>query len=446
MPSPSATPKLAFFATKGWRFAMMIALTLAMFVPLILISFIVEDRVTYQRQAVNSASSQWGGPITVDGPMIVIPVEHTGSRTIRDDDGTTRTEPYRERRQPIVLRPEVLDITADVRSEVRHRGIFEIPVFASDQQWRFNFDISRVAGALNEDETILWDRAALFIYLPATRSVTGQTELKAGERVLELEPGLPHSSRTGIHAMLGDPRGLSEFSLSLGLNGTQQFEFEAAGRQTNVSIVSDWPHPSFSGSFLPVERTVTDEGFTARWEIPHLARNVRQVERGEAWTGAQFGVRFYNPVDIYQRTQRAVKYGILFIALTFLTVFLMERMGTRPVHAAQFVLIGVAQCIFFLLLLSFAEQIGFTASYIAAGAATIGLITVYAVRGLGLGGKAPVLGGALVAIYGVIFLILRSADYALLAGSVLAFISVALVMLMTQRESWGRAQSLRQPL
>ena len=141
-------------------------------------------------------------------------------------------------------------------------------------------------------------------------------------------------------------------------------------------------------------------------------------------------------MDIYQQVQRAAKYGILFIALTFLTVFLSERLSAQRVHAAQFVLIGIAQCVFFLLLLSFAEQIGFSPSYLAASVATIGLISHYGKTGLGLGRRWHVLAGSLIAVYGVLYLILRSADYALLAGSVMAFVAIALVMTLTRGEDW----------
>ena len=161
---------------------------------------------------------------------------------------------------------------------------------------------------------------------------------------------------------------------------------------------------------------------------------------------ADFGVSFYNPVDLYQKVERAAKYGILFIALTFLTVFLIERFAARPVHPAQFVLIGVAQCVFFLLLLSFAEQIGFTAAYMGAAAATIGLIGLYGHTGLALGRRSPVLVGSLLTLYGTLYLILRSADYALLAGSILAFIAVALAMLMTRGEDWSGSGTRAAPV
>lgn len=445
-PPPSdAVPGRQFFASRGWRFAVLIALTLAMFVPLILISFVIEDRVSYRRAAISEIAQTWGGPIQISGPMIVIPVEVERTRLVKDAEGLSRSETYRERGQEIILRPETLSITADARSEIRRRGIFEVPVFASDMSLSFDFDAARVTPVIRAKERVLWDRARLVVILPPNRSFRGNAVLESGRQNFDLEPGTGLNHASGIQARIGDPRALDGFRLSLGLNGAERVMFSPEGRLTTVSMTSDWAHPSFDGGFLPKTREVTEEGFTAEWEIPHLARDAAQVSRGYEWSGTGFGVRFYNPVDFYQKVQRAVKYGIMFIALTFLTVFLSERLSGRAVHAVQFLLIGIAQCVFFLLLLSVAEQVGFTLSYLLAGAATIGLIGLYARNGLGLGKRgAWSLVGALGVLYGVLYLILRSTDYALLAGSILAFIAVALVMLMTGREDWsGSGKALR---
>ena len=434
------------FASRGWRFAVMIVLTLLMFVPLILISLVIEDRVSYRRDALREVSQQWGGEIGIDGPVLIIPVERIGVRTVKDEEGRPRSENFTERAASVVLRPELLDIVADARSEIRHRGIFKVPVYASDMVMSFGFDPARVEQVPGPRETVLWDKAMLVVYLPAARSFSGETVLSAAGRSFDLEPGTPDGNRSGFHARTGDPRRLGEFTLKMGLNGAGRFGFAPAGRLTRVTLTSDWPHPSFTGNFLPKNREITAEGFTATWEVPHLARDIAQVSRGEGWTRSSFGVRFYSPVDIYQRVQRAVKYGVLFIALSFLTVFLMERFSKRNVHPAHFVLIGIAQCTFFLLLLSFAEQIGFTPSYLLAGGATISLISFYAAGGLGLGRRAWALAAALALMYAVLYLILRSADYALLAGSVLAFAAVALAMVMTRGEDWsGRGEMAPAP-
>ena len=464
---PNAQPARTFFASRGWRFAMMVLLTLLMGIPLLMILAVIEDRASYQRRAVNEVSNQWGGPVRLAGPVLVIPVEKEVITTVRDENGVSRRERSIVRADPIVLLPDTLDIRSDATSEIRRRGIFEVPVYTTELGILARFDTKRAAETMLPGETILWDRATLSVMMPGTRSFSGKAVLTVDGRALELEPGAtvvapgpdraPEQTRSidlepgtplgqsGIQARIGDPRGRGEFRLSMGLNGARELMFAPVGRQTEISMKSDWPHPSFQGAFLPKTREVGEAGFTAAWSIPHLARDMAQVSRGNWYTNADFGVTFYNPVDFYQKVGRAAKYGILFIALTFLTVFLIERFATRPVHPAQFVLIGLAQCVFFLLLLSLSEQIGFAPAYAAATAATIGLIGVYGHSGLGLGRRSFVLTGALVVLYAVFYLILRSADYALLAGSILAFIAVALAMLLTQGEDWSGAGTRMQP-
>ena len=444
-PNPAAaTPpahRWSFFASPGWRLAVLCLLTLAMFVPLIFVGLVIEDRVHFQRDAVREVSYQWGGPVSLSGPALVIPVEVERDRSVKGADGFLRTETYTEAGAPIVLMPEDLDITAASRSEIRRRGIFEVPVYTVDLTMRFAFDPDRVDRVVGARETVLWDKATLSIAMPRTRSFTGAAVLDAGGRTFDLEPGSAFGREGGIQADIGDPRGLDGFALTMGLNGADQLMFSPTGRLTTVQMSSDWPHPSFAGTFLPKTREVGADGFSAHWEIPHLAREIPQVSRSTNFDAASFGVRFYSPVDIYQQVTRAAKYGILFIALTFLSVFLCERLSERRVHPAQFLLIGIAQCVFFLLLLSFAEQIGFGWSYLTASGATIGLISFYGKTGLGLGRRWTVLGGGLVALYAVLYLILQSTDYALLAGSIMAFVAVALVMLLTRNEAWSGAQT-----
>ncbi|MEL7468235.1 MAG: cell envelope integrity protein CreD [Pseudomonadota bacterium] len=429
-------PKRALFQSMGWRFGIVAALTVVMFVPLIAVSFVIQDRAHYQSSAVYEVSQLWGGPMTLSGPFLILPVERERTETITNRDGVVRTETFVDRVEPVILMPETLDITADSQTEVRRRGIFQIPVFTADLKIAFAFDPGRVDDMVRSRESVLWDKASLVFYMPRTRSFSGHASLSAGNRRIDLEPGVPGANGSGISAALGDPRALSDLLLEMGLNGADRMTFAPAGRETTVSLSSDWPHPSFDGSFLPRTRSVTEAGFTATWEVPHLARDIPQVSRGQAQLGSDFGVSFYDPVDFYHKVERAAKYGILFIALTFLTVLMTERLSARSVHPVQFLLIGVAQCVFFLLLLSFSEQVGFTVAYAIATAATVGLIGIYGVRGLGLGRHARVLTGALLTLYGTLFMILRSTDYALLAGSILAFAAVAVVMVMIRREDW----------
>jgi inner membrane protein len=240
--------------------------------------------------------------------------------------------------------------------------------------------------------------------------------------------------------VLGDPRGAEGYELRLGLNGAEELRLTPVGRDSRVTITSDWPHPSFFGAFLPDGSDIAEDGFEATWTIPHLARALPQVSRedfdGIARSDTAFGVRFFQPNDFYQKAYRAARYGILYIALTFLTVLLVARNRTTPVHPVQYFLIGLAQATFVLLMVSYAEQIGFASAYlISAGAVTV-LLTLFGWLGLSLGRRSLVLGATLVLVYAVLYLILQSEDYALLAGSTLAFLAIAATMFATRNEEW----------
>lgn len=428
----------SFFQSRAWRFAVMVLLILAMCVPLMMVSFVIADRVSYKREAMSSVTRQWGGPITVAGVVMVLPVEREVETTVNGELIGGRVEVETKPAMPILLTPERLTVAVDGKSETRRRGIFEVPVYALDLKAMLEFDIARVTAVLSEDETVLWEEAKIAVVMPGSRSFSAQAVLSAMDQRFDLEPGTPLKNKSGIQAAIGDPRGKKQFSLNMRLNGARTLSFAPTGRITEVQMSSNWPHPSFIGDFLPQSREISAEGFAARWEVPHLARDLPQVWRG-SWRGTPtFGVSLFNPVDIYQKVERAAKYGILFIALTFLTVFLVERFSARPAHPAQLALIGVAQCIFFLLLLSFAEQIGFASAYLIAAAATVTLISAYGHAALKLGKSTWALSSSLVALYGTLYLILRSADYALLAGSVLGFAAVGLAMFLTRGDDWSR--------
>ena len=211
------------------------------------------------------------------------------------------------------------------------------------------------------------------------------------------------------------------------------------GRTTSVNIQSDWPHPSFNGAFLPDDSEVREDGFDATWTIPHLARALPEVSRGTqlgAIGREAFGFRLFQPNDFYQKAYRAARYGILFIALTFLTVLLIENRTEKPTHPVQYVLIGLVQAMFVVLMVAYAEQIGFAAAYLLASGAVVALLTFYGWMGLKMGKRSLVLGVMLAVLYGVLFLILRTADYALIAGATLLFAALAGTMWATRNEDW----------
>ena len=447
------------FRSTGFRFIAVGLLALLMFIPLNLVSTIINDRANYSRQTVSDISEEWGGRQQLSGPVLVIPVtedvtydrrreavDAVTGLTLRDDDGKTIFEHYEETvtedRQPVFLFPEALDITVDTTSQTRARGIFAVPVYTAHSDISFTFDTSLASDALSGDEVLHWSDAELEVRLTSNKALRGEAVLMVADRTIPLEPlSLGNqSASSGVMAEVGDPRSIDTYDLSLTLNGARHIAATATGRTTRLTISSDWPDPSFFGSFLPDARTVTDTGFEASWTVPHLARALPQVSRerldGLARKSASMGVRFLTPNDFYQKAYRSARYGLLFIGLTFLTILLLDRNGATPTHPVQYLMVGLAQSVFVLLMAAYAEQIGFGAAYAVSATATIGLLTIFGATALKLGNRATTLAAMLIIVYLVLYLILQSADYALLAGSTLAFVALAGTMWITRNEDW----------
>jgi len=228
------------------------------------------------------------------------------------------------------------------------------------------------------------------------------------------------------------------FRIRLDLNGSAGLLFSPVGKETIAELKSDWTNPSFMGDFLPEERSVDGAGFSAKWKVLHLNRNFPQ-----AWTGSQnlvgqtlFGVNLLLAVDEYQKTMRTAKYAIMFIALTFLTFFMIELLSRHTIHPIQYLLIGFALLVFYTLLLSISEYLIFAQAYWIASIAIIAMITLYARSVLANNLQTLVISGVLMLLYGYLFIILQLQDYALLMGSIGLFAVLAIVMYLTRKIDW----------
>jgi inner membrane protein len=450
----------------GARFLMVGLLTLLMAIPLFLAGAVILDRASTAEATRDALGREWGGPQTLAGPVLLVPVEgavqRIEERQVADPaTGAVRTEsvvvPGRGAVEPVLLMPERLDLAATLSTETRRRGIFAVPVYVAAVEGTATFDPARVEAALGAGERALWDQAVLRLGLGANAGLRGETVVEADGTPLPLEPYGPPGPRFGdfageggIEAAIGAAaRDLSAVRLSLRLNGAQEMQVAPVGRVSAVRLAGDWPDPSFAGAFLPDSRSVTAQGFEAEWTIPHLARALPQVVRGQgaAIAAERFGVTLIEVNDFYQKAWRAARYNILFVALTFLAVLLLER-RERPTHPVQYLLIGLAQALFVLLMVAYAERFGFTPAYLLSAGATVALLVLFGATALGLGRRTLVLLAALLALYAVLYLILQSADLALLAGATLAFAALAVTMVLTRNETWwgqGGRWGLRAP-
>ncbi|MEM6276920.1 MAG: cell envelope integrity protein CreD [Pseudomonadota bacterium] len=448
----------------GTRFLTVGLLALFMFIPLFFVGAIIDERAEYSRATASELGLEWGGAQVLTGPELVIPVTEMVTQTEREEiidpvtgaqlldaAGRVRTrlvETQREvPRAAFFLLPEAYNAAFTVESDERRRGIFRVPVYRARLAADFTFDLDQLE--VSDGQTIHWEQAELRFGLSSNRALRGRAELRAGDDVLKIEPWARQHAG-GLLAAIGDPRTRDGYALNLAFQGSERLALTPMGRTSTIRMDSDWPHPSFTGAFLPDASEISDAGFQASWTIPHLARSLPQVARESQISRSAksaFGVRFFQPNDFYKMAYRASRYGILFIALTFLSVLLIERGTSSPAHPVQYLMIGLVQGMFVVLMVAYAEQIGFAAAYALAATATVGLITIYGAVGLGLGRKTIVLGAMLALLYGVLYLILRSTDYALLAGSTLVFAALAAAMLGTRNETWygeaGPGEGLR---
>jgi inner membrane protein len=446
----SATDAISnMLRSPAFKFFLIGGLVIVLLVPLFLVMALVSERMGRANEVQNEVSRYWGGPQSIAGPFLIVPY------TVRQEtlQGDKLIEQIVERRA--IFLPEELSIKGSSKAEVLHRSIFDVNVFTANATLEGRFLTPDISEVEPNTVAVRWKDAVLSL------SMTGVAGLKEAA-LLEINgtdkiafapsPGLPQATTTGIHAKLSGAAGEAQaadtptkpftFRIPLTFTGSTSLMFAPAARETKVAITSDWPHPSFSGAFLPADRTVADTGFEAAWKVPHLARSVPNAwsDMGggfERLMPYQFGVDFYSPIDFYDLVSRAVKYGILFLGFTFMGVFVLELFSPRPLHAVQYLFVGMALIFFYVLLLSLSEHIGFDWAYAAAAVATGGMLSLFVGRALASARSGAMMMGLLLAVYGLLYLILLLEDYALLAGALLGFIALTTIMFATLNVNWS---------
>ena len=273
-------------------------------------------------------------------------------------------------------------------------------------------------------------------------AITKAPSLSWNNQALDFLPSAG-AGRQGIHANLGEnlDGDSYDFSFSLELNGSIGAFFAPFGRDTQVKINSNWPSPSFQGNWLPTNRTVNGDGFEATWNMPFLSRNYSQNWKSsshldQAATSSLFGVNMISPVDHYRMSQRSVKYQILFLFLTFATLWLFEVLIEVRIHPVQYLLVGAGMCLFYLLELSLAEHAGFVLAYVIASAAIVALVTSYCAAVLKTSRRAVIVGVVVTLLYIYLYVLLMIQDYALLVGSIGLFVALAMIMFLTRKVDW----------
>ena len=417
-------------------------------IPIFNIQNVIRERRQTRDGAVSEITSKWGNNQSIVGPKIVVP--YIVRWTEFDNDGKERS---RSKTVFATFLPEKLEITGKANCEIRYRGIYEVPVYRMSLNLNGRFMPPDLTQWKIDENDILWDRAYLSVEISDARAIVEPSILSWNDKKLEFLPssGEFNGSQQGIHTKMKDNLDgeTFDFSFPIVINGSMRAFFAPIGKETEVILNSNWNAPSFQGTWLPTERTFSNDGFEAIWKIPFLGRNYPQSWRScsgyenSVWASL-FGVDMISPVDHYRMSERSVKYQLLFIFLTFIALWLFEVLTAMKIHFMQYLLVGGGICVFYLLELSLAEHLGFVSAYIIASASIILLITLYSLAILKTPRKAIIMGIIVTLLYSFLYVVLMIQDYALLIGSVALFVILAIVMYLTRKIDWYSAAGNKQ--
>ncbi|GAB4135363.1 MAG: cell envelope integrity protein CreD [Bacteroidia bacterium] len=405
-------------------------------IPWALLEWLIYDRERTSENAINEVSNTWSREQTVSGPILYVPFEAW--------NGTSKYTAH------LKILPEQLTFDGNVSPEKRHRGIYDVIVYSTALKVTGSFRIPDYSSMKLDASKLEWDKAFIGIGITDMRGIRDEVKLKWGDTSYVFSPGLEVSqdmySPTGgissalkLDTAMRTPGGEVSFSFDLNLNGSKELYFEPLGKTTQLKLKSSWPHPSFTGAFLPDKpATVNKDGFTAEWKVLNLNRNFPQAWVDNAYNtmDSRFGVNLMIPVDHYTKSARASKYAILLIGLSFMVYFFVEVMQKMRIHPFQYTLVGLAICIFYTLLISLSEHLAFNGAYWIAAIATISAITVYSGAIFKKQRPTVIMGLVLLMLYGFMFVIIQLQDYALLVGSIALFIVLLILMYLSRKINW----------
>lgn len=436
----------------GLKLIVVCALALLMTIPAIFVSSLIDDRTRRAADVTNEISTHVGGQQTFLGPTLAIP--YTVPPRTPSDPG---------KHGIYLVFPAQASASLTTATEERHRSLFKVPVYQADLKLDAAFDLTGVPAAAPPNAELDWNRAEIVVGVSDARGALADAIITTDSKTFTLTPAeIAQSISIGGDkdqdtklalfgtnaAAFAKPNSSFQTTSTLRFSGAQRIALLAYGKTTHLSAQGDWRNPGFDGGILPVSRNISNQGFTADWSVPFIARSVRAEGTDDAITGLNataLGISFIEVADPYQSVNRSLKYVLLFLGLVFLSYFIFEATTGKRVHAAQYILIGIAQIIFYLLLLSLAERIGFDNGFLLAGAATVILLSanagwIFSSRLQGL--RAFVIFSLL---YTLIYLLLRLEDNALLVGAVSSFLAIAAAMYFTRGIDWyGSLQPAQQ--
>ena len=414
-------------------------LVLLLMIPMFMIENLISERGRAQEETIGGVSEKWSLAQTITGPYISIlnPVTTTAS------DGKQSVS-YRN----LILFPDELHVDGQLKTEILKRSIYEVNVYQSELTIKGFFSREELMKSRINLDGLQYNDAAICLNLTDMRGISEQISITLNDSVYVFEPGMDNRGilGTGVH-VIADLSVLKTtkkvpYEMKIKLKGSQAIHFIPIGKTTQVAIKANWGTPSFVGNYLPNNRNVTEKDFSAQWQVLNLNRNYSQVlfDSGSATIkdveDSSFGVVFKIPVEQYQQSTRTAKYAILIILLTFAVIFFTEIMNKTRIHALQYLLVGLALCLFYSLLLSFSEYIGFSQAYLLSAALTVLLVGGYMLSIIRKKKTTFIMSGLLTVLYIYIFVLIQLETFALLAGSLGLFIILGAVMYFSKKIDW----------
>lgn len=434
--------------TLSFKLGLIALLMLLLLIPLLMIGGLIDERQTLRDNVLQDIAQSSSFDQQISGPLLVVPYRKYQRRWINKDgeavQETSTVAGY------LYFLPETFDVDSQVDTELRARGIYQARLFHARSRISGRFKLPERWGIDKDYDDYRFDKPFMVVGISDIRGIENALELSLDDQRLPFEAGTGLDWMAGgVHVSLPqlDGQAAREFSYAfdLALQGTGQFHVLPVGRSSRVQMQANWPHPSFVGSYLPASREIDAQGFTARWQTSFFATNLEDALRQCSGAGKcaefsarTFGVSFVDPVDQYLKSERAIKYALLFIALTFAGFFLFEVLKGLSVHPVQYILVGAALAFFYLLLLSLSEHIGFGLAYALSASACVLLIGFYLSHVLRSLGRGIGFAAGLAALYAMLYGLLSAEDYALLMGSLLCFGLLGVFMMLTRRLDWAR--------
>jgi inner membrane protein len=423
-------------------------LILVLLIPTSMLQSLITERESTRNTAVAEVSSKWGAEQIIGGPVLSVPFE----TMVKDENGQAQRQT-----EYAHFLPDELQFDGSIKPEKRSRGIFTVMLYNTRLKIKGRFKKPSVAALGLSASAMQWDKAVFLLGISDVKGVREAIAVRINGQSVDAEPGIPGSDilPSGVSIPLALNADTYAFETTLNLNGSTQLSFLPLGKETRVRLQSPWSTPSFTGTFLPDQRRITTSGFEANWKVLQFNRNFPQQGIGNFLTksgrgavvspGQQpselpaFGVKLLLPVDEYQKTMRSAKYGIMFVMLTFVAFFFVEILDRRRIHPIQYLLVGFAICLFYLLLLSISEHMPFDWAYLIGSVIILVLITSY-VRYVFRNLRLTLLFSTVLALlYGFFYSLLQLEDYSLLLGSFGLLLILGVIMYLTRHIDWYRA-------